>query len=187
MVEILLKLVEQLNSSVFVLLGLLFLAFLAVYKIACMITKFTTFENNNEKTSNTLDSIKDNVAKTNATVDLLYQAHLATLQTKSPVNLSELGKEISNDLLLEEKVNSHWEQIKSKIMQNTSNNPYDIQTSALKVAQDCYDQFFTFEEKEEVKLYAFNKGTDLMQIYPIIGVIARDRILKEMNIELDKK
>ncbi|MFH1192671.1 MAG: hypothetical protein V1655_04325 [bacterium] len=88
------------------------------------------------------------MAKINATVDLLYKAHLATIQSRSPVSLSDLGKKISDDLKLEIKVNDHWQKIKSEIMKNNPSNPYDIQVITLKVAQDCFDKFFIEKEKE---------------------------------------
>ncbi len=55
MTEIILKLIEQLNSSVFMLFGLLLVAFCAIFKIGGMASKFKNFEKDRDKTSDSLD------------------------------------------------------------------------------------------------------------------------------------
>ncbi|MFH1029647.1 MAG: hypothetical protein V1770_00120 [bacterium] len=186
MSEIIIKLIGQMNISVFVLMLILIFAFWAAYQIGKMVNKFGGFEKERQETRDNLTSIKDNMAKINATVELLYKSHLSTVQTRSPLSLSDLGQKISNDLMLPVKVNDHWEEIKGEITKKNPSNPYDIQVIALDIAKHCFDNFFSIEEKNEIKLYAYNKGINLMEIYPIIGIISRDRILKEMNIPVEQ-
>lgn len=46
--------------------------------------------------------------------------------------------------------------------------------------------FFTEEEKNEIKQHAYKTGLNLLEFFPIIGIIARDKILKERGIDLEE-
>lgn len=186
MLEIFLKLIEQLNSAVFVLIAILALAFWAIYKIAKMITLFNGFKEERTEIKTDLTDIKNNVAKTTATVDLLYQSHLSTVKSHSPLSLTEKGKEISDALKLEEKVANHWSEIKNKIEEKNPSNPYDIQTASLGMARDCFEAIFTNEERNEIKQHAFKIGLNILEFFPIIGIIARDKLLSERGINLSE-
>ena len=127
-------------------------------------------------------TIKNDLSNVSATVKLLYD--IRTIQTNSPISLSELGQTISSDLLLSTKVANYWDQIKPIIASKNPSNPYDVQTIALDNAKLFFDRFFDANEKDVLKTYAYKKGLNILQIYPIIGVHARDRYLREggMNI-----
>ncbi|MFH1564619.1 MAG: hypothetical protein ABIC82_02090 [bacterium] len=191
MLELFLKLIEQLNSSVFVLLAILVLAFWAIYKIAAMVTLFGGFKEERAETKKDLTDIKKDVAKVTATVDLLYQSHLyqnhlPTVKSYSPLSLTDKGKDISDALKLEGKVASHWSEIKSKIEEKNLSNPYDIQTASLDLARDCFETIFTNEERNEMKQYAFKNGLNILEFFPIIGIITRDKFLTERGINLSE-
>lgn len=70
------QLISQLNSSVFVLVVILLIVFLSSYKIGKIVERFDIFKENNNKTDKSLDELKTNVAEIQATVKLLYQAHI---------------------------------------------------------------------------------------------------------------
>lgn len=148
MQELFLKLLEQLNGAVFVLLGILILAFWCVYKIATLITIFNGFKEERTETKSDLSDIKKDIAKTAATVGLLYQSHLSTVKSQSPLSLTTVGKEISQALNLEAKVAVHWTEIKSKIEEQNPVNPYDIQKISLDVARNCFENFFYRRRKK---------------------------------------
>ena len=115
----------------------------------------------------------------------MYQAHLKTIGSASPVKLTPLGQEIATTLRVEQKIVDHWDAIKAKVEAKNPQNPYDIQVAAMTVARECFDGIFTEAEKSEVKAYAFAKGMNLLEIYPVIGIEVRNRILKERDIALD--
>lgn len=191
MLELFFKLIEQLNSSVFVLLAILILAFWAIYKVAAMVTLFKSFRDERTETKNDLTDIKKDVAKVTATVDLLYQSHLyqshlPTVKSYSPLSLTDKGKEISEALKLEGKIANHWIEIKNKIEEKKPSNSYDIQTASLDLARDCFDAIFTNEERNEMKQHAFKNGLNILEFFPIIGIIARDKLLMERGINLSE-
>jgi len=185
METVFLKLTEQLNSSVFTLIAILALAFFLCYKIACVVTKFSGLEERNNKFEGNVDSIKETLLKIKTTNDLMYERFRKTVKSHSPISLTEKGIEIATEIKAREKVANHWDEIKELIKVESLSNPYDIQVECMEKAQNCFNSLFTEEEKSEIKLHAFKIGMNLMEIYPIIGVKIRDKILKEKGINVD--
>lgn len=185
MQEIVLQLIAQLNSSVAILMLLVILAFWATYKLGGILKSFNFFEKNNSKFESNIDTIKNDLSEAKATVNLLYQAHLKTIESHSPINLSEIGKKISSEINAEQIVINHWDEIKSKIDSMNVNNPYDVQTISLDLSKGYLQTILTEDEKSKIKNIAFEKGMNLLQIYPILGVIIRDKILQEKNIKIE--
>ncbi len=184
MLNLLLQLIEQLNSAVFVLMLLLIISFLVVWKLSDVVSQFRFQKEKNKKIDDNLDSIKDNMASVKATTDLLYQNHLQTVKSHSPMSLTEKGQQIADQLNLPVKVQNHWQDIKSAIDKLGPSNPYDIQVIALDSARSCFDQTFTAEERDEIKLHAYKIGMNLLEIYPIIGILIRDKYLQEKGIDI---
>ena len=121
-----------------------------------------------------------------STTDLLYNAHLQTVKKESPVSLTELGKEIAKEISAEEKVNNYWSEIKNKIESHTPTNPYDVQQIAMEIAKECFKKIFSLGEQSKIKTISYEKGLNILQIYPIIGIFIRDRYLQEKNMGVDE-
>jgi len=186
MEAVFLALIQELNASVFTLIAVLLVVFWIVYKSGGWVKSYGDFESKSEKFDTKIDVIKDSLSAIRATTDLLYQAHLSTVKSHSPISLTDKGREISTAVTAELKVNNHWEAIRREVENKKPTNPYDIQTVSMDVAKHCFDTMFTPEEKNEIKTYAFGIGLNLLEIYPILGVIIRDRIFKEKNIKVEE-
>ena len=189
MTEIFLGLIQQLNGAVFVLISILFIVFWLLYKSGGWVKSYNDFEGKSEKFDNKIDLIKESIFKVQATTDLLYQAHLSTVKAHSPISLTERGKKIAIDISAEIKVNNHWDAIKREVDRKDPANPYDIQTVSMDIARNCFEKIFTVQEQNEIKTYAYGIGMNLLEIYPILGVIIRYRVFKEDDIqpeEVDK-
>lgn len=187
MTQILLDLIHQLNSAVWALIVILLVAFVAVYKIGQIVIKFNLFKDENKDIKTDIKEISTTLSKINATTDLLYQAHLRTIGSHSPLNLTDIGKTIGQDLQFDEKLANHWNEIKSAYFKEGNfSNPYDIQITALQNANDVFNNFFEDKEKDEIKLYAFEKGFNLLEIYPIIGIKIRNKLMQENGIKLEE-
>ncbi|PIR92951.1 hypothetical protein COT99_03505 [Candidatus Falkowbacteria bacterium CG10_big_fil_rev_8_21_14_0_10_43_10] len=195
--EVILKLIEQLNSSVFVLLLILIIAFLVCYKAGGIVNSFKSFKEDNKSVKDRIedvketllskiDSVKDKLSDIKSTTDLLYNAHLQTVKKESPVSLTELGKEIAKEISAEEKVNNYWSEIKNKIESHTPTNPYDVQQIAMEIAKECFKKIFSLGEQSKIKTISYEKGLNILQIYPIIGIFIRDRYLQEKNMGVDE-
>ncbi len=184
MQAIILKLIDQLNSSVFLLFGILLVAFWALYKLGGVVKMFDIFQQKNKDLDTHVHSIKETLATIKATTDLLYQVHVATIKAHSPISLTDKGIKIASELKLSDKVGSHWEQIKNEISKRSPANPYDVQVVSMDMSRDCFEKFFSDEEKNVIKLYAYQTGQNLLEIYPIVGVLIRDAYLKEKGFTL---
>ena len=183
MEAIFLALIQQLNGAVFILVLILLVVFWLTYKSGGWVKSYNDFEGKSEKFDNKIDLIKESIFKVQATTDLLYQAHLSTVKAHSPISLTDKGKKIATDISAELKVNNHWEDIKREVDRKNPANPYDIQTVSMDIARNCFERIFTAQEQSEIKNYAYGIGMNLLEIYPILGVIIRDRVFKEGNIQ----
>lgn len=186
MEAIILKLIDQLNSSVFTLLAILAAAFWAIYKLGGINKMFGDFKDKNKELDSNIGGIKDVLATIKATTDLLYQAHIQTIKSNSPISLSPIGVTYSAELKIENKVTNHWIEIKQEIGKKSPSNPYDVQVVAMEISRNCFEALFSDEEKNQIKLYAYKNGINLLQILPIIGVIIRDKYLQEKGISIDQ-
>ena len=52
-------------------------------------------------------------------------------------------------------------------------------------ADDCFNTIFSKEERDEIKLYAYNIGMNLFEIMPIIGIKIRDEYMKESGVNVE--
>lgn len=186
MPAVFIELIKQLNSAVFTLIAILFVIFWLLYKAGGIVKSYKDFEGKNEKFDNKIDNIKEGLAAIRATTDLLYQAHLSTVKSHSPVSLTPKGEMVSKAISAETKVAEHWKDIKAKLEEKNPTNPYDIQTVAMDIAMECFEKIFTAEEQNQIKTYAFSIGLNLLEVYPIIGIIIRDRLFKERGINVEE-
>jgi uncharacterized protein YoxC len=183
--DLLLALVHQLNGAVFTLIIFVILVIVLTYKAGGITTSFDGFKKNNETIDNKIDGIKTTLAEIKATTNLLYEAHLRTVRTASPPKLTPLGEEVASLIAVKAKVDAHWSEIAAKVEAKKPSNPYDIQTVAMEIAKGCFETIFTPEERNQVKTVAFEKGLNLLEIYPIVGVTIRDKVLEERRMSLE--
>lgn len=189
METVFLSLIQQLNGSVFTLIIILVIVIWLAHKSGSWIQSYKNFETKSTGFDAKIDSIKESIFKVQATTDLLYQTHLSTVQAHSPISLTERGKKISTDISAESKITNHWESIKKELDKKNPANPYDVQTVSMDISRNCFETIFTREEQDQVKTYAYGIGMNLLEIYPIFGVIIRDKVFEEQNIkpeEVDK-
>lgn len=186
MEAIFLKLIEQLNSAVSILILILVLSFWAVYKISNIVAMFGSIREERKETKEDMKEIRKELSKISGTVDLLFEKYLSTVKSHSPLSLSAKGEDISQALQLEEKITQHWQVIKNKIEHSGPSNPYDIQERSLDFARDCFDTVFLEQQRSEIKLYAYHQGLNLLEILPIIGILIRDKYLHEKETKLEE-
>ncbi len=183
---ILSTLIQQLNSSVFVLIAILVVVGWLLYKSGGWVQIIKDFTENKDKIDAKIGDIQSNISEIKATTGLLYQAHLSTVKAHSPLSLTVKGKRIAKDLKLRQKIKTHWRDLKKKIRDLTpSNNPYDIQGVCMGMPIECFEKYLTDKEQNEVKTYAYGHGINLLEIYPILGILMRDKYFKEEEIILE--
>src|SRR6266487_1613690 len=96
MTEVFLKLIEQLNSSVFVLIGLLFVVVWLVFRIGKLFEQFSQHKIKIEK----VDLLSDKLIELTVKVDLIYQNTNPnkTVAAASPVSITPNGKAIADKI-----------------------------------------------------------------------------------------
>jgi len=170
------KLIEQLNSSVFVLLGILACIFWAIYKIG----RWTeTFKHHGEKITK-IEGLADKVLVMGTKVDLIYENTLGpkrTVAATSPISLTKVGKEIEEKIKANVILEKHFSKLLKEIEQGKTENAYDIQMSAMKTAKEKLLTFLNEEELLAVKQEAYNRGLLVEDIMSVFGVLLRDRVL----------
>jgi len=71
--EVILKLIEQLNSSVFVLLLILIIAFLVCYKAGGIVNSFKSFKEDNKSVKDRIEDVKETLlSKIDSVKDKLF-------------------------------------------------------------------------------------------------------------------
>jgi phosphopantetheinyl transferase (holo-ACP synthase) len=112
----------------------------------------------------------------------------ALLQAKSPITLSDKGKLVAEEIEAEKIFAAHSNELIKKVEEEMPANAlaYDIQEAAFKVAQSELPKLITKKEMAIIKDSAFNRGDNILMMWPIFGVILRDKILKDKGIELSE-
>jgi len=185
MEAVLLALIAQLNGAVFILVCIFLIIAYGLYRAGGIVTMFNAFRTKSEKIDDKLDTMTSSLADIRATTNLLYQAHVTTVKAASPIKLTSIGLEISKALNIPMMVDGHWDVIKSEIEKRNPQNPYDIQSVAMSIARRCFEHIFSEAEQNAIKTYAFGRGMNLLEIFPIIAIEIRDRVLKERGIPLE--
>jgi hypothetical protein len=107
-------------------------------------------------------------------------------QRHSPISLTEKGLEIANMLKADDLINKHWSTIKSIIDKENPNNLYDIQIISINLF-DPINKILDEEEVTNIKNCAYMKGETISSISVLLGILVRDKYIKENNIKLSKE
>lgn len=197
MEAILSKLIDQLNSSVFVLLVILFAAVAGMYYLGYYLGKwrerFFTNDQRLDKIETKVELIHETVIKLDTKVQLIYDNTnpRAMFKTSSPIALTNLGKDVASSINAETILKRYLAALVEKvdIKCPLRSNAYDIQAACMDSAKNDLPAMATSDEINQVKNEAFNRGILTEDIWGIFGIYLRDHILKERGIavaEVDK-
>lgn len=182
------KLIDQLNSSVFVLLGILALAFWGVYRVARLIEQFTHHKTKIDK----FDDLSAGVIELKVKVDLIYQNTNPNrlVAAQSPISITPVGKEISTKINAEQILEKYVGKLCDMVEQTCPKNAYDVQAASMTTVKNNMMNLLNAEEINAIKQVAYSKGLLAEDIMAIFGVLLRDIILKKKGFpvaDVDKK
>ncbi len=182
MIEVFKLLIQQLNSSVFILVMILIIIGYAVYKLGAWTEKFL----NQDKKISDLSNLSEKVIELKTKVDLIYQNTQPNplIKARSPITLTEKGIEISNDISANEIFNKYENDLTRKVLEENPKNAYDIQTESMQVAKSMILKILNSAELEKIKDEAFKQGFIVENIMSLFGILLRDSILKSRNISI---
>ncbi len=176
------QLIHQLNSSVFVLLILLAVAFVAVWKVSGLVERF---KHHGDKLDE-LGHLAKDVTILTTKVDLIYQHTLpATMRptaAHSPISLTDVGRSIAANIKAPELMAKYRSQLCAAVDASSPKNAYDIQMAAMKTSREKLITFLNDVEIAQVKQEAFSRGLLAEDVLSVVGVLLRDEILKERNL-----
>lgn len=178
------SLVEQLNSAVFVLLVILGAVMWMIYKAGHIISRWTDRENSIKELRQ--DWNRD-IPYLKVRLDILYQQNSAgsSLKSTSPINLTDVGKEISAALDAPGIVEKHAKTLRGLVDKANPQTAYDLQQECFAIVDKHLPALLTDEELKIAKGRALHYGTPLDNVLAVVGVLLRDKLLAERGWPLD--
>lgn len=186
MAGILLKIIEQLNSSVFVLIALLILTMYFIYKAGGWIEKYRQHEKRMDTFETDFKSLARDLHEMTVKVGLIYQNTNpnSTVRSMSPLQLTEIGRDVMENINAQEIFNKYRERLISEVDVSSPQNAYDIQQRAIQVVKTTLPDLLNEDELVKLKQEAFQRGSILEDILIVFGILLRNTILKERNISI---
>lgn len=177
---ILKELIQQLNSSVFVLLCILGAVGWVLYKVGSWAEKFTHQENR----IGGLEKLSHKVVEIATKIDLIYAYTNpnATVRSHSPISLTDSGKEIAAKISADAILSKCSVKLKREVENTRPKNAYDIQVASMAVAREKMLSCLDDNEITIIKDEAYKRGLLVEDIFNIFGVLLRNEILKDKDI-----
>ena len=188
MSELFLKLIQQLNSSVFVLLGILAIGFWSVFRIGKLLEQFSHHKTKIEK----VDTLSDRLIELKVKVDLIYQNTNPnrTVAAQSPISITSSGREIVAKINADQILRKYISRLCDFVDAASPKTAYDVQTAAMDVAKEKMMGLLNADEINAIKAEAYARGLLVEDIMAIFGVLLRDDILAKKGwsvSEVDKE
>ena len=178
------KMIEQLNTSVFVLIAILCVSFWIVYRVGKWTETFSNHSKKIESSEINHQSLYQSIAHITAKVDLIYCNTLKNpvVMARSPVSLTETGIQANGVIGLDAVLQREFSKLEGLVGKNIPTTSYDIQTESMRVADKCFTQLLTDAELNRAKDFAFKTGLRLEDLSSILGVLLQNELLKQRNI-----
>lgn len=195
------KLIDQLNTSVFVLLVVLFAVGFLLWKTSAFIATWKHKQADHEKKLDKVNETNDKVIALEANIgksvefgerivrmetklDLIFQKLTPNpfAQAQSPIALTKDGNEIAQKINVEATITRLYPNLIELVEKKSPQTAYDIQECAFAVTREKLFSWLSEEELTALKNEAFNKGMPVDSFSIIYGIVLRDRILTEKNI-----
>ena len=98
--------------------------------------------------------------------------------SESPIKLSKVGKEISDNVKAEEIIKDQMSRLRP--MFESISNSYDIQEKAMELGESIYNEVDD-DVKDNIKKEVYRTGLLLLQAFPIFSILLRDAIMEEQG------
>ena len=184
MTEIFLKLSDQLNSSVFVLMALLVATGYALLKIGGWTERFSHL---NQKIDGAL-SLEKTVIRLEQLTELIYNNTLKTpfIKSFSPIVLTHTALEASASMGFDLLLKREFSKLSGLVEEKSPKNAYDIQVESMRVASEQFPGVLNDIELLNAKEYVYSKGLRLEDLSSVLGVLLRNEILKSKGISVSE-
>ena len=176
------KLIDELNSSVFVLLAMLAASFLMAFRIG----KWTQQFSHQDQKINSLQGLSEKIIVLQTKVDLIYQnTHPnKVVGSFSPTSLTETGLDIARRVNASKILDLHFESLDALVQTLQPESAYDIQVAAFRIAKEGLLPLLDAATFIALKNEAYSNGILLEDILMIFGVLLRNKILMRSGISI---
>ncbi|XXG30986.1 MAG: hypothetical protein WJ306_13325 [Ferrovum myxofaciens] len=180
------KLIEQLNTSVFVLLVVLCACFWIVYHVGKWAETFSNHSKRIDAAEGNHGNLYEKVVEMKSKVDLIYTNTLKNPPTMahSPISLTEVGRDGNSNIGLDSILRREYDLLSDLVNKKLPKNAYDIQVESMRVADEQFQKILTESELIKAKDFAFEKGLRLEDLSSILGVLLRNEILKKKGVPI---
>ncbi len=176
-------------ASVLAFLGLiLWIVYYITKNITIIKSDHGRLAANYQKMEGGIDEIRRDLAYLKGSFDLLKPGSQNTLlQRKSPISLTDKGKQVAEELKADEILSKNWDKILAILNEEICDkNAYDIQQYCVESLSVEPAKFLDKESLLTLKNYAFNQGEPLQLYTRLLGILLRDRYLKYKNIPIEE-
>lgn len=131
------------------------------------------------KDDNFLKKLAEKVA------NIINNDYALVSKTESPVSLTEIGKEINDSIDAERIASNYIKYYKKEHSGWQDMNAYHTQETCFEFCSKKLISLLSEQEKKPLEDEAYQRGIDISNIFRVIGIVMRDKMLKEKGI--DKK
>lgn len=187
MEKVFIELIKQLNSSVFILLGVVFGAFIASWKLSTFIATWKTRHQHHETALDKIEKKIDMIPAMSGKLELIYNNTLRqpVVASHSPIGLTDFGKKIATNIKADGFVDRHYNLFLDCLGVDYQRlNAFDIQKSLFSYIGGEFKENLSHNEMDTVKTEAYERGLQDTDILQIIAVLARDKVLLDLGREI---
>lgn len=132
-----------------------------------------------ESVENKIDEIRRDMSYIKGNIDFLRNGGANLIQSHSPISLTNEGKEIATQIDADGIISKNWEKIRKNIELSGVNTAYDVQEYCFMTASVEPEKFFDADSIIRIKDFAYQHGKSVQIYLHIIGLLIRDKFLKE--------
>ncbi|MDP8211666.1 MAG: hypothetical protein P9X22_00040 [Candidatus Zapsychrus exili] len=182
MPAVFLELINQLNSSVFILLTILICSFFIIYKVG----KWSEIFKHHDSKITKIEGLSEKVIELKTKVDLIYDNTnpRRTVAAMSPISLTDMGKEIVTKIEANQILEKYILKLTKEVDSENPKNAYDIQSASMKVAKEKMITFLNEKELNTVKQEAYTRGIIVQDVMSVFGLLLRNHILNQKGMPI---
>jgi len=192
MLDLIREILQSNAGSFGFVFAFLVLAFWGIHYVTKKVTEINSehggFKKSVDKIEVSIDAIRQDISYLKGSLDV-YKSGKADqlIKSKSPVSLTDKGKEVSNELKAEEIIGRTWDTIYKILEENISDkNAYDIQQYCFEKISVDPEKYFDKDGINALKIYAFKEGSPLQLYTRLLAILIRDKYLETKGISLSE-
>lgn len=187
--KIFIKLAEEPNFLVLIFLFVSLLIAMGKYswKLSAFITTWKTEHQHHENTLNKIEKKIDVIPEIVSKLELIYHntMHQPLVASNSPIGLTDFGKKIATNIKADGFVERHYSLFLDCLGDDYQElNAFDIQKVLFSYIGGKFKENLNPKEMDIIKTKAYEIGLQDTDILQVIAVLARDKVLLELDREV---